>query len=193
MHYGSFIHSLIRDIVRYVLIGYICAELLMRLLYDSIHIARKRGKSVFKIPHRPIKEYSRKNKQQNQTPHMSATASGASLEITVDSSGTNGGPTVNSPSQSNQTHGVFRRSWNKFQDFVNSIYKWDTDFRYTTMVICTYTVALVFLFHLTDTMILFYRTPTSNYVRHARQTFEFLLNIGMLIESDSDNLYFFVV
>ena len=193
MHYGSFIHSLIRDFIRYLLIGYICAELLMRLLYDSIYIARQKGKSIFKILHRPIEQYSKVNTQQNQTPQMSATTSGTSLETSADSSGTSGDPRVNSSSPSKKTHGIFRRRWNDVKDFLNSIYKWDKDFRYTTIVICTYTVATVFLFHLTGTMILLYRTPTNNCVRYAKQTFEFLLNIGMSIESDSDNLYFFVV
>lgn len=149
MHIGSFIHSLTRNILRYFLIGYICGELLTRLLYDWVHIGRKRG-NFYTILYRPIDRYSFKANIEN-----------------------------NCFIRSKKKRKRSNNSWLNIPKYLDRIYQCDATFRFTTIVICTYTVALIFLFHLTGTIILLYQYQTKNPIRYAKQFFEYLLNIGM--------------
>ncbi|CAF1135919.1 unnamed protein product [Rotaria sp. Silwood1] len=67
--------------------------------------------------------------------------------------------------------------WNRFREYASSIYEWDKHFRFTTVAISTYIVAFIFLFHLTGTVILLYKTPTNSLIRCTKHLFEVILNI----------------
>jgi hypothetical protein len=151
----SFIYGSFRNAVHYGFIGYVCAELIMRLLYDSVYISSKKGKCFWKIPHRNIEQYSYKadyvnkkfiRKSEKKTTNANSDQQGCLHRI----------------------RGLF-----------TSIYTWDETFRYTTIVVCTYTVACLFLFHLTGTIILLYNTSTNDYIRYIKEVYKVILNIGM--------------
>ncbi len=65
-----------------------------------------------------------------------------------------------------------------FKKFVNSIYIWDNDFRFTTMVICTYTVAIVFLYYLACTFAFLYISRTTGHITFLKSYIESSTNIG---------------
>ncbi len=46
----------------------------------------------------------------------------------------------------------------------NSIYQWDDDFRFTTLAICTYTVAIIFLYYLACTLVFLYISSVRYYI-----------------------------
>ncbi len=62
--------------------------------------------------------------------------------------------------------------------FFNSIYTWDEDFHFTTMVICTYTVAIVFVYYLTCTFVFLYTTRTTGHMAFLKSYIESSANIG---------------
>jgi hypothetical protein len=62
--------------------------------------------------------------------------------------------------------------------FLNSIYHWDDEFRFTTMATCTYTVAIVFLYYLACTFVFLYVSRTTGHVLLLRYFIESLLHIG---------------
>ena len=120
----------------------------MRFFYDSIYIGRKRG-DFPTILYRPIDQYSyRPNSKKKRFERAE-------------------------PRRPNS-----QGYWINISKYLDRIYQWDDTFRFTTIVICTYTVALIFLFHLTGSIILLYQYPTNNPIRYVKQLFEFLLNIG---------------
>jgi hypothetical protein len=130
----------------------------MRLFYDSIHIARKRGKKIWKIPCRTIDEYSyERSYEADRTKQC----------III--------PDKQTESENSQQKGFI----NSIRKFLTSLYIWDDTFRYTTMVVCTYTVAYLFLFHLTGTTILLYNSQTNSYIRYIKEIFQVTLHIGM--------------
>ncbi len=128
----------------------------MRLLYDSINIMIRKRK-VWEIPHRTIEECSYKADRENKRFLRNLKKKTA---------------TVN-PDQEG--------CWDSIRKHVTSIYECDNKFRYTTIAVCTYTVAYIFLFHLTGTVILLYNTQTNSYIQYIKHLFEAVLNIGMFI------------
>jgi hypothetical protein len=139
----------------------------MRLFYDSIYIARKRERNIWKIPCRTIDEYSYKVEDQR-------------IKI----------PDNETESENSQQRGFV----NRILKYVSSLYIWDDTFRYTTMVVCTYTVAYLILFHLTGTTILLYNSQTNSYIRYIKETFQVTLHIGMFrrIFHDEISVCFFI-
>jgi hypothetical protein len=129
----------------------------MRLFHDSIHIAWNRGRTIWDIPHRIIDEYSfhADHKKKCFVRNSNKDAGNANLDQ--------------------------QGCWNSIRQCANSIYEWDNDFRFTTIAISTYTVAFIFLFHLTGTVILLYKTQTNSFIRYTKHIFELILNIGMFI------------
>ncbi len=145
---------MIKNFAHYGLNGYIYAELIMRLFYDSMYIAVMRGRTILEIPYRTIEEYSYKV---NHTTNL----------VEKDETKTT---TLNSNEKG---------FWNSIRKCLTSIYIWDNTFRYTTMAICTYTVAYLFLIHLFCTVILLYSTHTNSYTRYIREMFQFVMQTGM--------------
>jgi inner membrane protein involved in colicin E2 resistance len=139
----------------------------MRLFYDSMYIpVRKRGKEIWDIPHKTIEEYSFKADRQNKR-----FIRNLNKKTVTDNSNQQG-------------------CWNSIRKYITSIYEWDNKFRYTTIVICTYTVAYIFLFHLTGTVILLYNTQTNSYIQYIKDIFKVMLHIGMYIRIFLDQFFF---
>ena len=65
--------------------------------------------------------------------------------------------------------------------YLHKIYQWEDTFRFTTMIISTYTVAFIILIHLTSTFIFLYTTQKKSYMSYSRNIFNLMLNIGMLL------------
>ena len=61
---------------------------------------------------------------------------------------------------------------------VNSIYKWDEDFHFTTMVTCTYTVAVVLLHYLACTFVFLYLSRTTGHLTFFKSYIESFANDG---------------
>jgi len=161
----------------YILIGYIGAELTVRLLYDSIHIARKYHRKITKRTYRKIDQYS---------------FSKAKMEECVKNRNkdvTSGGNNI-AKSDNLEAEGCWISIRNfiidhfrQFRTYITEIYKWEDDFRFTTIVISIYTITFIFLFHLTFTFIFLYTTETTNYNTYIKHIVERILKIGMLIEN----------
>lgn len=66
----------------------------------------------------------------------------------------------------------------KIKNFCNRIYKRDKRFFFSSMIISTYTVNLVILFHLTCTFIFLYTTRMMGPVSFMINTLQQLLHIG---------------
>jgi hypothetical protein len=65
-----------------------------------------------------------------------------------------------------------------FQKIINYIYEWDDDFRFSTMVTCTYTVAFVFLYYLTCTFIFLNISRTTGHVSSLKFYIGSFTNVG---------------
>ncbi len=61
---------------------------------------------------------------------------------------------------------------------ITSIYVWDDDFRFTTMVVCTYTVAIVFLYYLACTFVFLYISRTTGHIAFLKSYIESSGNVG---------------
>jgi hypothetical protein len=61
---------------------------------------------------------------------------------------------------------------------LNSIYVWDEDFRFTTMVVCTYIVAIVFLYYLACTFVFLYILRTTGHIAFFKSYIESSVNTG---------------
>jgi hypothetical protein len=145
----------------------------MRLFYDSMYIAvRKRGKKIWEIPHRTIDEYSYKADRPKKCFLRNP-------KKTIATEANNNAENTNSDNKG---------CWNSIRKYVTSIYECDDKFRYTTMVICTYTLAYLFLFHLTGTIIVLYQTQTNSYIQYIKDIFEVMLHIGMFIRIFLDQI-----
>jgi len=65
-----------------------------------------------------------------------------------------------------------------FKKFINSVYVWDDDFRFTTLAMCTYTVAVVFLYYLACTFVFLYISRTTGHAAFLKFYFESTFNVG---------------
>lgn len=179
MNRWSFVYIFAKNGLYCFLIGYIGTELTVRLFYDSIYIALIKGRSILEIPYRKIDKYSvlKLEASENQ---------GVSEESTRYV--TNGGNNIGQNDNSNQQGYWFRirkfiiDQFRKFRIYVTKIYKWEDDFRYTTIVICTYTILFIFLLHLTCNLIFLYTRENNNYINYLKRILERILDIGMLID-----------
>jgi hypothetical protein len=126
----------------------------MRLFYDSMYVAWKREKTIWEIPCRTIDEYSYEVNRKKQC-----------FIITKKKIET----------KNSKQKGFI----NSIRKFLTLLYTWDDTFRYTTVAVCTYTVAYLFLFHLTGTVILLYNTQKNSYIQYINAIFDVILDIGM--------------
>jgi len=69
----------------------------------------------------------------------------------------------------------------RVKQFLDSIYHWDDDFRFTSMATCTYTVAFVFLYYLACTLVFLYISRTTGHISFVRYYIETTFNIGKKI------------
>ena len=73
-----------------------------------------------------------------------------------------------------------RASESRVRKFFDEIYHWDDDFRFTSMITCTYTVAVVFLYYLACTLVFLYISRTKGHFSFIRYYIETTFNIGMM-------------
>jgi hypothetical protein len=142
----------------------------MRLGYDSIYIILKKGKNIGDILPRKIEQYSFPKEYMKKCCSENATT--AKVKI----------PKNDHLNRQGYWFRIRKYIIDHVREYANKIYEWEDDFRYTTIAICTYTVAFIFLFYLTGTVILLYTTETKGYLLYTKSMFEHILNIGMLIE-----------
>jgi hypothetical protein len=71
-----------------------------------------------------------------------------------------------------------RANQSPFHRLINYFYHFDDDFRFTTMVMSTYTVAVVFLYYLACTFVFLYITRTTGHVAFLKHYVESRFNVG---------------
>lgn len=167
MYFWSFIYWIVKNMLHYFLIGYVCSELIVRVFYDSIYIARKRNEYIWKVPLRKIDQYSFKTNEDNtefiRNPNERITSGG----YNITRSGNQGCCST-----------IWKDLINRLRKWITEIYTWENDFRFTTVVICTYTIAYVFLGHLTFNLVFFYTTDRRIYMTYLIELIERILNIS---------------
>ncbi len=202
----SILECTVKNMLYYGFNGYICAELITRVFYDSIYSARKRNKSIWDVPpRREIDQYSFTSlliKKMSEKAHDVVTSGGntvvqnenASTLVEEHTDSANETIALMNPNGTSTRESVNEQGcWSKIQKFlldkfrkfrkdVTGIYTWDEIFRYTTIVICTYAIAYVLLAYLTFNLIFFYTTGKTNYMTYFKQLVERILNISMFIE-----------
>jgi hypothetical protein len=161
----------------YILVGYIGAELTVRLSYDSIHIAHKYGRKITERTYRKIDQYSFSKAKMKECVK--------NRNKDVRSGGNNIAKNDNLEPQECwiSIRKFIIKHFRQFRMYITKIYKWEDDFRFTTIVISTYTITFIFLLHLTFTFIFLYTTETTNYITYIKHIVERILKIGMSIEN----------
>ncbi len=141
----------------------------MRLIYDSIYVQIKKKKSIWSTPHEQLAEaelskyYVTKLLRRN---HRS-TQSTAQQNTDTDSS-----------SDEHESDQEEKANQSKNRKFTDYIYHWNNDFRFTTMVLCTYTVAFVFLYYLTCTFIFLNISRTTGHISFLKSYIESFAKVG---------------
>jgi hypothetical protein len=141
----------------------------VRLIYDSIYVQIKKKKSIWSTPHEQLAEaelskyYVTKLLRRN---HRS-TQSTAQQNTDTDSS-----------SDEHESDQEEKANQSKNRKFTDYIYHWNNDFRFTTMVLCTYTVAFVFLYYLTCTFIFLNISRTTGHISFLKSYIESFAKVG---------------
>jgi hypothetical protein len=164
------IYDWIKNTPHFILLSFIAAELIVRFVYDSIYIPIKNKRSISSIPVTQSDEATfakyyvtklfRRNLRSNRR---------------VDSPDVNIGNLAAFESEA-----VLQKKSNpsRVKNLLNSIYHWNDDFHFTTIVICTYTVAIIFLYYLACTLTFLYLSTTTSYISFVMET---KFNIGRRI------------
>lgn len=150
------VYNSIKNFVHYSFVGYVSGELTIRLLYDSIYINCKRGKKISHIPYRAIEQYSYKADRKKKC--FIRDLKQNTENINSDNSG----------------------CWKQIRRYCNMIYRYDPNFRYTTIAVCIYTLAYLFLFHLTGAIVLLYSERQNGYIQYIEKFFEVMLDISRI-------------
>ena len=141
----------------------------MRLVYDSIYVQIKKKKNICSTPDEQIDEaelskyYVTKLLRRNHRSKQST----AQQNTDADSS-----------SEEYEAEQEERANRSKIRKFTNYIYHWNNDFRFTTMVLCTYTVAFVFLYYLTCTFIFLNISRTTGHISFLKSYIESFAIVG---------------
>jgi hypothetical protein len=69
-----------------------------------------------------------------------------------------------------------KRSW--FKKLLDSIYIWDNNFRFSVMIVSTYTIAAVFLFYLACTFVFLYLSRITTLIAFIKFYIQLSTNIG---------------
>jgi len=134
-------------------LGYIAAELAVRFAYDSIYMAPKTNRNN-QVPIDTKEEgFTFQRKNDNEP----VTENGQLIEVEQASRNVNIDPPV---------------------QCCSSIYQWEKDFRFITIVLCTYTVAYILLIHLTCTFIFLYTTQKTSYIAVVKYILGSILKAG---------------
>jgi len=165
------IYGLIKNTPHFVLLSYLCAELFLRFAYDALYVPCKKAQRIWSVPIEPLDEsifakyyvtkLLRRKRHSNQTNTIPQNTN-----------------TDNLVDHEYDAELQNRADQSYVKIFLNSIYHWDDDFRFTTMTICTYTVAIVFLYYLACTFVFLYVSRTTGHISFLRSFVESTFNIG---------------
>lgn len=140
--------------------SYIGAELLVRLIYDSLILQRREKLSIWSSTREDGEEaafaeyYTKKLFSRTKLQEKKKKERLAMNEQKL-----------------NSTAAFLVKQFKR-------IYPWDKRFRYTNMATCTYTVAIVFLYYLACTFIFLYVSRTTGYLFYLRDFIEHAFNLG---------------
>ncbi|CAF4947868.1 unnamed protein product, partial [Rotaria magnacalcarata] len=152
------IYGIIKNTPHFFFLSYIGAELFVRFAYDSIYVPRKKKESIWSPSSKESDElqfakyYVRKLLSRNCR----------SLSQTTPEKAKN----INRLDSLKSTIG----------EYLDSIYHWDDDFRFTTIATCTFTVAFTFLYYLACTFIFMYTSRTAGHIEFMRSYIERSVN-----------------
>ena len=179
------IYGLIKNIPHFFFLSYIGAELCVRFAYDSIHVPLKKGKSIWSAP---IVESDESEFAKYYVMKLFRRREKRSMLI---SSRTKSDDLIDHEHHAEQEQ---RANQSRLRQLINYIYHTDDDFRFTTIAMCTYTVAVVFLYYLAATFVFLYTTRTTGHVAFLKFYFETTYNVGkfrffiVCCKSSSDRL-----
>jgi hypothetical protein len=165
------IYGLIKNIPHFFFLSYIGAELCVRFAYDSVYIPLKKNESIWSTPIVPLDEsnfakyYVIKLFRRNRFQYDRNTRR---RKFNPD----------NLHDHEHEAEQLRKENKSRFQKFINYFYESDDDFRFTTMVMSTYTVAVVFLYYLACTFVFLYITRTTGHVAFLKLYFESTFNVG---------------
>lgn len=166
------IYGLIKNIPHFFFLSYIGAELCVRFAYDSIYVPLKKGKSIWSAPivesdeSEFAKYYVMKLFRRRDKRSFVNIPTNFNPDRLIDHE-----HYAEQQAQANQS--CLRR-------FIDYIYHSDDDFRFTNMAMCTYTVAVVFLYYLAGTFVFLYVTRTTGHVAFLKFYFETTFSVGKL-------------
>ncbi|CAF1562766.1 unnamed protein product [Rotaria magnacalcarata] len=173
MELGSWfiVYGLIKTSPHFIFLSYIGAELCVRFGYDSVYVPIKKNLSIWTAPvvQQDELEFSkyyvtklfRKNQKLKQQAYQRMTPLAKRT----------GDVTTNRPTEEEMKKSPLK----KF--FAQYIYRWDEDFRFTTIATCTYTVAIVFLYYVACTFVFLYISRTTGHISFIRYYLESTLDI----------------
>ena len=136
---------MVKNIPYLILLSYICAELCVRFVYDSIYIPIKKKQSLWSMP---VAESDESAFAKYYVTRLFRTTPRTEVE----------------------------RS--RIKKFFNSIYRRDDDFRFPTIIICTYTTVIVFTYYLVCTWVLPILSESIEHPSLIRYLNETTFNIG---------------
>ena len=167
------IYGLIKNTPHFIFLSYIAAELFVRFGYDSIFVPLKTGRTIWSAEMVQTDEFSFAKFYVKKLFRKSLRTYRKKIKISLKIDQEN---LVDHEHEENlRKKQQIKQS--RVQWFFQQIYKWDDDFRFTTMATCTYTVALVFLYYLACTFVFLYISRTTGHFSFLRYYVESLLNI----------------
>jgi hypothetical protein len=169
------IYGLIKTTPHFLFLSFTVAELWVRLVYDSIYVQIKKKKSIWSTPDEQIDEVELSKYYVTKLLRLTY----RSTERT-----TKQNTNTNSSLDKHKAEQEEKANQSKLRKFINYIYHsiyiyhWNDDFRFTTMVMCTYTVAFVFLYYLTCTFIFLNISRTTGYTSFLKSYIESSAKVG---------------
>ena len=163
------IYGLVKNTPHFGLLSYITAELCVRFVYDSIYVPLKKKQSIWLSPVAQLDEYAFAKFYVTRLFRRNVhTARRADLEeVDID----------DLIDYEHENRSQAKRKPSKIKKYLNEIYTWNDDFRFTTIATCTYTVAVVFLYYLACTLVFLYTSRTAGHISFIRHYIESTLHI----------------
>jgi len=158
------IYGLVKNTPHFGLLSYITAELCVRFVYDSIYVPLKKKQSIWLSPVAQLDEYAFAKFYVTRLFRRNVhTARRADLEeVDID----------DLIDYEHENRSQAKRKPSKIKKYLNEIYTWNDDFRFTTIATCTYTVAVVFLYYLACTLVFLYTSRTAGHISFIRGIYE---------------------
>ncbi|CAF4179026.1 unnamed protein product, partial [Adineta steineri] len=145
------IYGLIKYTPHFFFLSYLTAELFVRFAYDSIYVPIKTKKSIWAMS----------DDETNESKMAKFYVTKLFQHKILMKNNTN------------------RNCQQYFQKFLKFIFQWQDDIYCTTMVICTYTVASIFLYYLACTFVFLYLSRTTEYISFLNSYIPSSINIKL--------------